>query len=360
MAEHLESLKATVNAQVERMDNLTAGTPYGSIEAVPDHDIFADITKECKDSEFWINFKEISPVLLCFATETDNAVSRERDLCVTGEILKTKSLLEAIKKKLDEGTTDGLNLCDLSVAVKTLQDKVDVITYMKEPDSDPTELRFDLKGTNKRVKVDIKKLQEAIKFVDADGEETKKEKEEIKIDLSEEDQKYLEEKFGDFKVEYGKGGIIDSKCMLNLMKSIGDFSKSRSKDISQDAQNKRIEQYGDSGDKDKYIDIILDTMSKEEESFNYSTAAVLNKLDISHETYGRSEQALIMNPMHQMELLQKGIEGNETTAEIPKELDKKKTIEILKESNDKSFEEYKSYSEAVKKRDPYLTPVVVS
>jgi hypothetical protein len=47
-------------------------------------------------------------------------------------------------------------LVDLAVAVKILADKVDVITYLKEPDSDPKELRFKLNGTSKRVKVDIK------------------------------------------------------------------------------------------------------------------------------------------------------------------------------------------------------------
>jgi hypothetical protein len=73
---------------------------------------------------------------------------------VTGEILKTKSLLDAIKKKLEE--TSDLNMVDLAVAVKILSDKVDVITYLKEPDSDPKELRFKLNGTSKRVKVDIK------------------------------------------------------------------------------------------------------------------------------------------------------------------------------------------------------------
>lgn len=152
--EQLKKIKDIVANQWKRMEDLTAGTPYGSIEAVPDHDIFADIVKDCKDSEFWTNFKEISPVLLCFATETDPSVSRERDMWVTGEILKTKSLLDAIKKKLEE--TSDLNMVDLAVAVKILSDKVDVITYLKEPDSDPKELRFKLNGTSKRVKVDIK------------------------------------------------------------------------------------------------------------------------------------------------------------------------------------------------------------
>ena len=358
-SDQVNTLKERVKAQCERMDNLTAGTPYGSIEAVPDHDIFEDITKECKDSDFWINFKEISPVLLCFATETDPSVSRERDLCVTGEILKTKSLLEAIKKKLDEGKTDGLNMADLSVAVKTLSDKVDVITYLKEPDSDPKELRFNLKGTNKKVKVDIAKLQEAIKFVDADGNQEEAKKEEIKVELSEEDDKYLTEKLKDFYLETAAGGMIAKPCMMKLMKIIGDFSKTRSRDIGVEAQKTRLGHY-DGKDNEKYIDVILETMNKEEESFNYCTTAVLTRLDITHEKYMRSEQNLIMDPACQMELLQKGIEGEDTTTEIPEDLDKEKTIKVLKESNDKAFEAYKDYSEAVKKKDPFLTPVVIS
>jgi len=353
-------LKDQVQAQCERMDALTAGTPYGSIEAVPDHDIFQDITKECKDSEFWINFKEISPVLFCFATEIDVSVSRERDLCVTGEILKTKSLLEAIKKKLDTSSADDMNMVDLSVAVKTLTDKVDVITFLKEPDADPVELRFNLRGTSKKVKVDIKKLQEAFKFVNDDGEESKEESKEPKvaIELNEEETKFLDHKLKNFQVVNTNKGVIEKKCMMKLMKLIGDFSKMRSKDISKLAQEKRLDHY--ESDKDKYIDVILETMNREEESFNFCTTAILSRLEVPQETYMRSEQALIMDPMSQMELLQKGIESDDPTVEVPEELTKEKTIEILKESNDKSFEQYKDYSESVKKKDPYLTPVVIS
>lgn len=360
--EQLDSIKENVKTQVGRMNKLTEGTPYGTIEAVPDHDIFADIIKECKDSEFWTNFREISPVLLCFATETDPAVSRERDLCVTGEILKTKSLLEAIQKKLGDSAAADLNLPDISVAVKTLTDKVDVITYLKEPDSDPAELRFKLSGTNKMVKVDIKKLQEAIKFVDDDGSEETKTvtptPEPVKVELSKEEDEFIDDKLKSFDLRTGTTGIIDKKCMMKLMKIIGDFSKFKSSDISKKAQTTRLAYYGK--DNEKYVDVILETMSKEEESFNTCTSAVLDKISVTHDTYMRSEQALIMDPMSQVELLQKGIESEEGSAEVPDSLDKATTIKILKESNDKSFEDYKSYSEAVKKKDPYLTPVVIS
>jgi len=362
--DQLAKLKENVQTQVERMVQLTKNTPYGDIEAVPDHDIFADINSECKDSDFWGNFREISPVLLCFATEIDQSVSRERDLCVTGEILKTKSLLEAIKKKLDESTAADLNLTDISVAVKTLTDKVDVITYLKEPDSDPDELRFKLKGTNKKVKVNIKKLQEAIQFVDDDGKEASKSEEETKkpeepsVELTKDEEEYIDDKLKNFDLRTGTTGIIDKKVMMKLMKIIGDFSKHRSKEHSKLAQTRRLEHYN--SDNEKYIDVILDTMSKEEESFNFCTTAVLNKICVTHETYLRSEQALIMDPMSQVELLQKGIENEDKDVDIPEDLDKEKTIKILKESNDESFKQYKGYSEAVKKKDPYLTPVVIS
>ena len=146
--------------------------------------------------------------------------------------------------------------------------------------------------------------------------------------------------------------------MMKLMKLIGDFSKTKSKDISKLAQEKRLSHYAH--EYDKYVDVILETMNREEESFNFCTTAILSKLKVSTEVYMRSEQALIMDPMCQMELLQKGIENEDSSVDVPAELDKSKTIEILKESNDKSFEVYKHYSEAVKKKDPYLTPVVIS
>ena len=361
MSEELfKKLTETVDLQVERMNKLTAGTPYGTIEAVPDHNIFEDIIKECKDSDFWTNFKEISPVLLCFATEVDPTVCRERDLCVTGEILKTKSLLEAIKKKLEDNDSKDLDITDISVAVKILSDKVDVINYLKEPDSDPTELRFDLKGTSKKVKVNIKKLQEAIQFVEAGDSETPAppKEEEKKVELTEEEDAYIEDKLSKFDLSTDTRGIIDKKCMMELMKIIGDFSKFRSKDISRDAQDKRLSHYDT--DSEKYIDTILETMGKEEQSFNLCTKAVLEKKCITPEIYAQSEQVLIMDPASQMELLQKGIESEDANTEVPEELTKEETIKLLKESNDQSFKDYSKYKDAVQKKDPYLTPVVIS
>jgi hypothetical protein len=278
---------------------------------------------------------------------------------VTGEILKTKSLLESIKKRLAEGETEDLNLAELSVAVKTLTDKVDIITYLKEPDSDKDELRFNLKGTDKKVKVDIKKLQEAITFVSTDGEETKDVKQPVpKVEISEEDEKYITEKLNDFFLETAAGGLIEKQCMMKLMKIIGDFSKFRSKDIGKQGQQNRIKSYG--SNHEEYVDTILDIMSKEEQSFNLATTAVLSRIDVTQDKYMKSEQNLIMDPMCQMELLQKGIENEDTSVEVPAELTKEKTIELLKESNDKSFENYKDYKQAVQKKDPYLTPVVIS
>jgi hypothetical protein len=195
--------------------------------------------------------------------------------------------------------------------------------------------------------------------VDGDSQTAEEEKKEFALDLNDEEQKYLAEKLTDFKFEYAaRGGIIEKNSMMKLMKLIGDFSKMRSKDISKEAQEKRLGHYAK--EYDQYVDVILETMNREEESFNYCTTAILAKLKISQEVYMRSEQALIMDPASQMELLQKGIENEDSSVEVPAELNKEKTIEILKESNDKSFEVYKHYSESVKKKDPYLTPVVIS
>lgn len=205
----------------------------------------------------------------------------------------------------------------------------------------------------------LNKLQEAFTFVDENSESGEEEKKDVSVDLTDEEQKYLTDKLSDFKIEYAaRGGIIEKNCMMKLMKLIGDFSKMRSKDISKLAQEKRLDHYAH--EYDKYVDVILETMNREEESFNYCTTAILVKLKVSQDVYMRSEQALIMDPMSQMELLQKGIENEDSSVEVPAELDKSKTIEILKESNDKSFEVYKHYSESVKKKDPYLTPVVIS
>lgn len=66
------------------------------------------------------------------------------------------------------------------------------------------------------------------------------------------------------------------------------------------------------------------------------------------------------DPYIQMELLQKGIESEEPDAEIPEEMTKEKTMEIVKEANDASFDKYKDIHVEVMKKDLMLTPVVIS
>ena len=51
----------------------------------------------------------------------------------------------------------------------------------------------------------------------------------------------------------------------------------------------------------------------------------------------------MMDPLAQMEMLEKGMESDNdyTGVEIPQELTKERVIEIIKDSNDKGFNKFK-------------------
>ena len=63
-------------------------------------------------------------------------------------------------------------------------------------------------------------------------------------------------------------------------------------------------------DAEKYIECVAGQMSKEEDNYNKCTAEVLTRLKITREQFIKTEQTLMMDPLAQMEMLEKGMESD--------------------------------------------------
>ncbi len=69
---------------------------------------------------------------------------------------------------------------------------------------------------------------------------------------------------------------------------------------------------------------------------------------------------MMMDPMVSMELFQMGLNMEKPTGTAPTELDREKTIEIVKASNDYAFELFKKEYIEQMKFDPMMIPVIIS
>lgn len=113
-------------------------------------------------------------------------------------------------------------------------------------------------------------------------------------------------------------------------------------------------------DEDAYLRTVGETLEKEEQNYNFCSTAVLSKLKISPDTFMRSEAEIMSNPMVQMEMLQKGLENEAPSTEVPEELTREKTKILVKESNDAGFEYFKKKITIQRIGDPMMTPVIIS
>lgn len=204
--------------------------------AVPDHDIFQNLKKECEDLDFWNNFRDVAPVLFCFACEKDQTLGSIRDRAVTGEILRTRSMLTQMHKKVDEidsGTTKFTpNMYHFSTCLKTLQEKVDVIKALKSPSSDPKGLKMRIAGTQKNLCIDVNKMLEAItiEHIPTEGEKEEEEKRpqkpKIDVDISEADSQYLDNKLEGVRIKE-QNGLIEKHSMLKILKLVSEYTKEK-------------------------------------------------------------------------------------------------------------------------------------
>ena len=124
-------------------------------------------------------------------------------------------------------------------------------------------------------------LVKSISFITPEeAEEEEKNSDQFsKIVDDDEEEKFLEHKLKNFEYNVTDKGVLDKKSMSNLMKVIGEFAEFRSKELIPISQEKRMQYY--MKEHQKYVMACHGTLLKEEDNFNYSSAAVLHKVKIN-------------------------------------------------------------------------------
>jgi hypothetical protein len=127
--------------------------------------VLENLLKECEDHDFWLNFKKAAPMLFCAAVEGNAEVKQARDVSFMDELIKTRSMMTLLSRKLEEGDA-SIDIIEYSLATQMLETKMTVLKAMNttvEGDSDDR-ITFNVQGTNKAIRIDMKKLKEAITF----------------------------------------------------------------------------------------------------------------------------------------------------------------------------------------------------
>lgn len=148
----------------------TTGMPGGYPH--PPEKVLDNLLKECEDHLFWLNFKKAAPMLFCASIEHNNDIKQVRDLSFMEELLKVRSMMTVMSKRLNDGDAN-IDIIEYSMASQMLENKLEVLKALNttvEGDNEE-KLTFNVQGTNKAVQIDLKKLKEAITFIDGAVEE---------------------------------------------------------------------------------------------------------------------------------------------------------------------------------------------
>jgi len=130
------------------------------------------LIKECDDHTFWLNFRKAAPMLFCGMVEHNADIKQVRDLSFMEELLKVRSMMGLMANKLGSGDA-SIDIIEYSMATQMLENKLSVLKALNttvEGDNDDR-MTFNVQGTNKAVQIDLKKLREAVTFLDNPVEE---------------------------------------------------------------------------------------------------------------------------------------------------------------------------------------------
>ncbi len=283
------------------------------------------------------------------------------------ELLKTKSIFGMMKEKIEAGDA-GIDIVECSLANSVLEQKLrllESLNFNVEPIDN--KIKLNITGTKKAIQIDIEKLKEAVTLIDGGVEEgdTMKAREEVKemesIEVTENmtDDEFLD-KAADIigPLKKTKTKTLHKDSFIKVFKYCGEFAKMRSKDIKKDAQVKRSVFF--EKDSKAYLKALVETVQQEEGIFESSSNLMFEKLCITPECFERSQQEMMMDPMVSMELFQMGLNMEKPSSPAPQELNKEKTVEIVKASNDYAFDLFKKDYMNQMKADPLMTPVLIS
>lgn len=290
-----DKLKERLDRKLEEAEQLvkTTGMP-GGIPNAPET-VLDNLIGECEDHQFWLNFKKAAPMMFCAAIESNKDIKSIRDLSFMEELLKVRSMMNIMSKKL--GTTDAdVDVIEFSMATQMLENKLSVLTALNttvEGDSDE-KLTFNVQGTNKAVQIDLVKLRDAITFLDSSVEEKQASAEDHMTKVEEIDlENITEEEFLNKVVEVcgpikkNDNMTLSKDSFIKIFKYAGDFAKLRSKDIKQAAQIERCKHF--EIDNKAYLVALQATVQEEEKAYESASNTLFDKLSISPENFERSQ-----------------------------------------------------------------------
>lgn len=207
-----------------------------------------------------------------------------------------------------------------------LETKMAVLKAMNttvEGDSDDR-ITFNVQGTNKAIRIDMKKLKEAITFENTvvERQSTKEDHmtkvEEIQEGLT--DEEFLNkavELVG--TIEKNENKTFKKDSFIKIFKYSGDFAKGKQTELKKQAQEKRFELY--EKDWKKYLTAIKDQAQAEEKAYEKACEELFDKLCITQANFERSQQNLMeTDPGCQMEIFNIMLQWDKPTIESPEEL----------------------------------------
>ena len=152
-------MKTRLEGKLADADELVKMTGMPGQMPTPPDTVLQNLLKECEDHTFWLNFKKAAPMLFCAMIEPNDQIKQVRDLSFMEELLKVRSMMTVMCNKLREGDAN-IDVIEYSMACQMLENKLLVLKSLNttvEGDSDEL-LTFNVQGTSKAVKIDLKKL----------------------------------------------------------------------------------------------------------------------------------------------------------------------------------------------------------
>lgn len=168
-----EKLSKQVNEYILSIQGILDSPLFAGLDQGNFKEDSKSLMNECEVSTFTKNFKDAAPHIFSLAIGGNEGLKTLRDQVYMEEVLKTRSILKFMKKKLEEGGEQSLDLVDFSCAIKMIQEKNSVLKALRLPEPETQEqfITIDIKGTPTRVKIDLAKLKDAIEFEEMTEEE---------------------------------------------------------------------------------------------------------------------------------------------------------------------------------------------
>lgn len=156
-----------MDKKVEEAEELikTTGMPSGVVN--PPDTVLENLSQECEDHQFWLNFRKAAPMLFCAAVEYNSDIKQVRDISFMEELIKVKAMMGLMASKLGSSEAN-VDIIEYSMATQMLENKLNVLKALNTTVDGDNEkkLTFNVQGTNKAIQIDLDKLKDAITFLD--------------------------------------------------------------------------------------------------------------------------------------------------------------------------------------------------